>query len=174
MQLITRRPMNRADWAWLMACAVSGVILAVFTTVPEAIYENQPHYGTTVTCTFQDGKPGPMHTETFEVPHYSRQIIIQTNNDKIRDIVMAIDALKLERKDMDLTTSVTPVYHLNFFDFMNVVFEATFSIVVVSYLFRIVVKICGRILGAKTDEVEIVRDPSTAPGQARLAQDDRN
>ena len=140
------------------------IFLAVFTVVPEAIYENQPHYGTTVTSTFQDGKPGPMQTETFEIPHYSREIIIQTNNDKMRDIITAIDALKLERKDMALTTNVTPVYHLTFFDFMSVVWEAIFSIIIISYLFRIVVKICGKILGVKNPVDEVVRDPSTSSG----------
>ena len=144
MDLITRRPMNRADWAWLMAGAACGFFVAALAIVPE-IGADQPRIGTNWTfVTSDDLKTTSTKKEQVIEPAYTH-------------LIRSLDHPKLTGKDV-----------------LEIVSESIFACVMISLLFRIVVKICGRVLGATTGELEIVRDPSTAPGQARLAQDDRN
>jgi hypothetical protein len=159
MKLIAHRPMNRADWAWLMAGGICGLFCAALAILPE-IGADQPRYGTKWTfVTSGDGKTTSTKEEQVIEPAYTHLITIETSGD-VQKIVQAahdIDPDSFILRSLDhpkLTGS----------DCLEIVFEGIFACVMVSYLFRIVVKICQRILGVPPLTDEIARDPSTSSG----------
>jgi len=169
MDLINRRPMNRADWAWLMAATACGFFVAALAIVPE-IGADQARIGTKWTfVTSDDGKTTSTKEEQVIEPAYTHLITIETNGDAQKIVQAAHDIAP----DSFILRSLDHP-KLTVKDALGIVSESIFACVMISLLFRIVLKICRRILGATPAESEIVRDPSTAPGQARLAQDDRN
>ena len=155
--------MNRADWAWLLAGVMSGLFCATLVIVSE-VGSDQSHYGTKYTFTTTDGKPGTGTVEQVVEPVYATKITILTNG-HARDIVDSVSKLGLnetEAKVSSITSNRTPP--LNASDYFEIIFESIFAVVITSYLFRIVVKICLRILGVKLPPEEIMRDPSTSSG----------
>ena len=151
--------MNRADWAWLMATVLFGFFFAGFAILPE-IGADQPRYGTKWTfVTSDDGKTTSSKEEQVIEPAYVHRITIETNGD-VQKIVQTAhnidpDSFILHSLDNPKATGS---------DCLEIVFESIFACVMVSYLFRIVVKICQRILGVPPLTDEIIRDPSTSSG----------
>jgi hypothetical protein len=164
--------MGREDWAWLMACAVCGLIVSSFTLVPLVLYQNQAHhYGTKYTfTTSDDDKSTSQSVEQYEVPVYTEEITIRLNG-ATDEIIRAISSLK--RKDLDVNISHIDEPPITVSDCLQTTFGAIFLFVIVTFIFRFVETICLRILGLRQPTEEIVRGLSTATGQARLAQDDK-
>jgi len=153
--------MNRADWAWFMAAVLFGLFFAILALLSE-LSNGVPRQVTNFN--FETGK-----WEESVKPAYTRGVRIETNGDVQKMMQSAHD---IDPDSFILPYAVNPKLKAD--DYFQIFVGGVLGMVMISYLFRIVVKICGRMLGATTDEVEVVRDPSTAPGQARLAQEDRN
>jgi hypothetical protein len=149
MKIITR-PLDRRDVAWFLACVICGLALAVLATVPQAINDSQTHYGTTWTFTQEDGKAPVEKVQSFLVPHYTREIVIRTNEQEFQNVASTVDALHLPPSDFQMQTRFTPPYRITVSDFIETVASAVLAIVFATGLFRILEKICQRILGVKT------------------------
>ena len=155
MKLFTRRSMNRADWAWLMAAVVVGLFLGGFALLVD-MSGGGPRQVTTFN--YDTGK-----WEERTAPAYTKRLTIETNGD-IQKMMQAVHEI-----DPDSFTLPSRAHSgLSPDEYAPELLGAVLGTVMFSFLFRIVIKICGRILGATTDEVEIVRDPSAASGQAGL------
>src|SRR5258708_1990822 len=164
------RPMNRADWAWLMACLVCGFLVSVFLAVPEVVCERGPHYGTEYSSLAVNGKIVSESTKLYqyEAPDYTRKITINTSGET-KDIFEAVN--RLGRQDIDIRLEHIPVQHLlTWGDFFGAFLAISVLLAMATAVFRIVEKTCRRLLRVSEGQNEIIRDPSTAPGQARLAQ----
>jgi hypothetical protein len=138
MQLITRRPMNRTDGAWLMAAVIVGIFLSGFAILPEI-----SQGGTRQVTKFND-KTGNWD-ESVE-PAYTKRVTVETNGN-VQKIVQAVHDV-----DPNCSTLVSGDHPtLTGPEFLQILLGGVFAMVMFSLLFRIVVKICHKILGAKTD-----------------------
>jgi hypothetical protein len=157
------RPMNRGDWAWLLACLICAFLVAVLFAVPEIIWEREPHYGTEYSSLAVNGKIVSESTKSYQyvVPVYTRKIIIRTNGDT-KDIFEAVNGL--QRQDIDMRMESIPAQHfLSWSDFFGGFFGFFFLLMMGTAVIRIVEKGCRRLLGV-SDENGIIRDPSTSSG----------
>jgi len=111
-------PMTRADWAWVLACFFCGTLFAVCELVVET--------GQSRISPGAEGSP------------YAREITFETNG----DIQKIIQAVHVAAPDSHAVFSTHP-----HFDFLSDWFAAVFSVLMISCLFRIFEKICGRLLG---------------------------
>ncbi len=150
--LITDKPMNRADWAWMLAAVIVGLFVGGFAILAD-VSDSRPHLIPKYNFT----------TEKWEEHAYTKRLIVETNGDaqKINQAVHDADPDSYVRGFAAHQAEVPGGYCFD-------LFAGIFCTVLISFMFRIVVKICGRILGTKVDVAEIVRDPSTASGQAGL------
>jgi hypothetical protein len=143
--------MNRADWAWLMAAVLFGLFFASLAILPE-ISNGAPRQVTKFNYTTGSW-------EESVKPAYTRRLTIETNGD-IQKMMQA--AYEIDPDSFILPSADHP--KLRGYDYFQIFFGGVFGMVMVSYLFRIVVKICQRILGVPPLTDEIVRDPSTGSG----------
>jgi len=158
-----------------VASGMSGLWLfvAVFFAVPEVLWERGPHYGTEYSSLAVNGKIVSESEKRYqyEVPVYTRKITISTSGET-KDIFEAVNGLG--RQDIDMRLEHIPAQHLlSWGDFFGGFLAISVLLAMATAVFRIVEKSCRRILGVSDYQNEIVGGPSTAPGQARLAQDDR-
>jgi hypothetical protein len=82
-------------------------------------------------------------------PAHEKEITIMTTGD-VSKIIQAVHSSAPDSFTM-LSSSSGPDHFQIFFD---AIFGAVFSTVMISYLFRILVKICQRILGVKPSSVD--------------------
>jgi hypothetical protein len=163
MQVVTRRPMNRADWAWLMACLICGFFVSFFLVGSEVLWERGPHYGTEYSSLAVNGKTVSESTRyyQYQIPVYTKKITIRTSGET-KDIFQAVTALG--RQDIEIRLEHTPVHLTSWGDFFGAFLSAVLFLVMVTGIIRIVEKSCRRLLGMPEEKNVIVRDPSTSSG----------
>lgn len=152
MKLITHRPMNRVDWAWLMAAVIFGLFCAGLAIAPE-LFNGGPRQVSNFN--FETGK-----WEDSVKPAYTSRITIETSGD-VKKMLQAVH--DIDPDSFAVPSSDHP--RLTGADCASMILGGVFSMIMISFLFRITVKICERILGifgVKPLNDEIMRDPSTS------------
>jgi len=137
--------MRREDWAWILACIICGLAFAGFAWLIQATAD-QPRYGTRYTFTTTDGKPGTETVEQFVEPVYTSRITILTNG-HVQEIMHAVSQLGIKDISIRPSSNRTPKWELP--DYFASIWAGIFGFLIATYLFRILEKICGRIIGVK-------------------------
>jgi hypothetical protein len=133
--------MNRADWAWLMAAIIFGFFfsgLGIFSEVSDGGPRHVPSFN------FSTGK----WNESVKPP-YTRRLTIETNGDVQKMIYAVYD---IDPECFSLPSADHP--KLASSDYFPIILGSVFGMIMISFLFRIVVKMCLRILDGWPDADE--------------------
>jgi hypothetical protein len=151
--------MTRADWAWVVTCILAATIVAGIVMLSDA-NQTRPRYGTKYTfITSDDGKTVSTKEEQVVQPVYSTRITIETNGDA-QKIVQAAHAAA---PDSFIVPSANLPQQTGF-DYFLLWLETILVVMLISYVFRIVERVCRRMLRTDAPTNGIVRDPSTGSG----------
>jgi hypothetical protein len=143
------RPMTRDDWAWLMAAVLFGLFFSCLALLAEGSAGGPREV---IKYNSATGK-----WDQSIQPAYKVLITVETNGNVQKIIQAAHDA------DPDCSTLLSSDNpKLTASECFQILFGGVFGMRMISFLFRIVVKICERILGVSPVTNVVIRDTSVS------------
>ena len=141
--------MTRADWAWLMAAVLFGLFFSCLALLSEGSAGGSREV---IKYNSATGK-----WDQSIQPAYKVLITVETNGNPQKIIQSAHEA---DPDCLTLLSAVNP--KPTGLDYFQIIFGGVFGMIIISFLFRIVVKICERILGVSSIGNGIINDTSVS------------